>query len=124
VTGIFTLLLYLILLNYYINIELVRTIIFTSLALATLLYIFSVRILNKPLWQSNIFSNKWLIGAILVSFILQLLPLYNPFFQEFLETVPLNFNHWLIVLLGPLVVIALIEFIKIAIITPKRKASL
>ncbi|MCL5970488.1 MAG: cation-translocating P-type ATPase [Patescibacteria group bacterium] len=122
VSGIFSLVLFILLFNFTLDLKFAQTIIFMMLGLNSLLYVFSVRTLAKPLWHDHVFSNKWLIGAVLLGIIMQVIPLYHPFFQNFLGIVPLRLNHWLIVLLGPILMITLIELIKIAIIAPKRQA--
>lgn len=55
----------------------------------------------------NLFTNPFLVIATLVVVVLQLLAIYNPVFQTFLKTTPLNANEWLIILASsiPLLVV-------------------
>lgn len=46
------------------------------------------------------FSNLWLIGAVLSSFVLQLAVVYIPFLQIPFETVPMGLMEWAAILLG------------------------
>ena len=79
-------------------IDYIRSIIFTTLTIDSLLYIFSCKSLRKNIWQVDFFSNKLLLVAFGSSLLMLILALYFPFFQNFLEIVPLGFYDWLIVL--------------------------
>jgi Ca2+-transporting ATPase len=99
----------------------IRTIVFTALALDSLLFVFSCKSLRKNLWQINHFSNKFLIYAWMFGVIALVASVYLPPLQAVLKTVPLGMIDWLIVLsLGVLEVI-LIEFTKWLFITKKLK---
>ena len=41
------------------------------------------------------FSNKWLLGAVLLSLLLQVAVIYIPFLQQAFSTVGLSFIDWL-----------------------------
>ena len=47
----------------------------------------------------NLFRNPYLIAATALVVIMQILAVYNPFFQKFLKTVPLDSGEWIIILL-------------------------
>lgn len=123
VTGVFLLVIFAVIFDTTQNLQLTRTIVFTALSLTSLLYVFSVRTLKRPIWKSNPFSNIWLNLAVVLGIIIQLIPIYNPLFEEFLETVPLSLYDWLLVILAPVVVVTIIEFIKAVVIEPTHKAS-
>jgi Ca2+-transporting ATPase len=53
---------------------------------------------STSFFKMNFFSNKYLIGATAVVISLQMLAVYNPFFQRFLHTVPLEFSEWLMII--------------------------
>lgn len=95
------------------DIRLARSVTFTTLAVDSLLYVFSVRSLSKPIWQVNHLENPYLLLAVVAGFALQLVALYQPFFNKFLQTVPLGFFDWLVVLIASLLVIVLIEGTKL-----------
>jgi len=90
----------------------IRTIIFVALTIDSLLYIFSCKSLRKNLWHTDIFSNKFLNYAWFISCALLLASIYLPFFQTFLETTPLVFSDWIIILSLGIIKLFLIELIK------------
>ena len=52
---------------------------------------------SKSVFQMNPFSNKFLVGATLIIFLLHLAALYTPFFQKVLHTTALGLSEWLII---------------------------
>ncbi|MFA6307967.1 MAG: HAD-IC family P-type ATPase [Patescibacteria group bacterium] len=95
---------------------LARTVTFTSLAIITLVYVFSIKALDKNIFQSKPFRNKYLNGAVLLGFLMQLTAVYVPFFNKFLRTKPLGWKEWEIIIVVIIVVCVLIELIKGAFI--------
>ena len=53
---------------------------------------------DKSIFQMNLFSNKFLVGATVTVIALQFLAIYNPFMNTFLRTTPLNLSDWLIII--------------------------
>jgi len=53
---------------------------------------------SKSIFTTNPFENKFMIGATLAAFLFQLLAVYNPLFQKFLRTVPLDLSDWVIIM--------------------------
>ena len=94
------------------NIAYVRTIIFTALSVDSLFFIFSCKSLRRNLWHINPFSNKILLIALGVSFLMLVPAVYLPFFQTFLKTVPLGIFDWLIILALGIIELILIEATK------------
>lgn len=94
------------------NIDLARTVVFLSLGIDSLFYMFSVRSMRKMVWQKSIMSNPWLIGAFVMGLLFQIIPIYVPIFQPFMHTVPLGFEHWLVAIIPTIVVITAIEATK------------
>jgi len=72
-----------------------RTMAFTTLVLAQLFNCFNARSDRKSAFR-NLFTNKWLWGAIFLSFALQVMVVQVPFFNDLFGTVPLNAESWLI----------------------------
>ncbi len=87
----------------------VRTIIFTALALDSLLYIFSAKSLRRNIWDINPFSNRYLLLAVGFGLALQLFALYTPFMREILDLTILNMQEWSIIIGLALVKISAIE---------------
>lgn len=95
------------------DIDKARTVIFTAVAIDSLFYVFSCRLLNKPIWRQNIFSNKYLIIACILGLVVQLFAVYTPFFQNVFKTVPLNLFDWFIVLMFCLMTVFVAEMTKL-----------
>ena len=98
-----------------------NTITFSILAIDSLIYVFSVRSLRHSILQKNIFSNKYLIGTVVVSFAFQMFAVYHPFFQKILKTVPLNLADWSLMIFVFAVELIIIEIIKYIYIAKNKK---
>ena len=94
------------------NIDYIRTIIFALLGVSSLMFVFSIRSLRRSIFTKNIFSNKYLIGAILISLLLLIAPIYIPFLQNIFKTVSLGSQEWLIIIALGLVKLIFIEIVK------------
>ncbi len=89
-----------------------RTVAFLTLSINTLLYVFSVRSVRHSIFEINILSNRWLLGAVFFSFLMQIAGVYVPFLQTILRTVAIGLADWILVLFVCLWIIALIEIAK------------
>lgn len=98
--GIFSLILFWLYQGSGSEIELMKaqTIVFTSLVLFELVRVQIIRMDYKL----KIFSNKWLIGAIVLSILLQLLIIYTPAAAWF-KIAPLSLIDWGIIILASLI---------------------
>ncbi|MBD3330370.1 HAD-IC family P-type ATPase [Candidatus Peregrinibacteria bacterium] len=72
-----------------------RTLVFTEIVVFELLFAFVCKE-EKSVTIKSLFSNKFLIGAVFISFILQLFMIYSPFMQSVFKTVPLSFTEWVL----------------------------
>jgi len=79
------------------GLEKARTVAFMTLVMFELFIALSCRSLYKPIWKVGIFANKWLWGAVLLSFGLQLILLYVPFLREIFGLVALSAMELLLV---------------------------
>lgn len=79
------------------GLEKARTVAFMTLVMFELFIALSCRSLHQPIWKVGIFANKWLWGAILVSFSLQLILMYVPFFSNIFGLVALSAGELLLV---------------------------
>lgn len=70
--------------------EFAQTMTFTSLVILELV---AVQIIRST-YNTHIFSNPFIILAMVTSFLLQLLIIYTPFFQKIFNTVPLKIEDW------------------------------
>ncbi|MFH1509974.1 MAG: HAD-IC family P-type ATPase [Candidatus Nealsonbacteria bacterium] len=94
------------------NIDHIRTMIFATLGIDSMFYVFSCKSLRRNIWHINIFSNKFLVGAVVIGLMMLVLAIYLPPLQNLLSTTPLVFADWLIVLGLGLLNILLIEATK------------
>ncbi len=90
VLSFLLLFLYIFLLARGFSAEHVRTFIFGSFSLGTLFLIFSVRSLERSIFEYNPFSNKYINIGVLIGALLTLAAIYLPFFQRIFDTVPLS----------------------------------
>ncbi|MFC1633186.1 cation-translocating P-type ATPase, partial [Patescibacteria group bacterium] len=97
-----------------------RTMAFTLLGIDSLFYIFSIRSLRHSIFREHFFSNKWLLGAVVLGFILQISAIYVPFLQKIFETVSIGLVDWLLILGSVAVTILIIELAKY-ILRPRKK---
>jgi P-type Ca2+ transporter type 2C len=77
---------------------LAETIAFTTLSFSELLRAFTSRSERYPLFKIGIFSNKWMVFAVLSSLSLLLMVIYLPFLQPIFDTVPLAWEQWQFIL--------------------------
>ena len=84
-----------------------QTIVFTSLVIFEMGRVYMIR--NQ--YNLKIFSNKWLVIAVLTSIALQLTVLYSPL-RTYFDAVPLGIYEWVFILVS---LIALVIFEKIVI---------
>jgi len=78
---------------------LARSMAFTTLVLGQLFYVFECRSERLSPFELGFFSNKYLVGAVLISVCMQLSALYIPALQAIFRTVPLNGWQWLLIIL-------------------------
>jgi len=79
------------------GLEKARTVAFMTLVSFELFIALSCRSLHQPIWKVGIFANKWLWGAVLLSFGLQLVLMYVPFFSDIFGLVALSAMELLLV---------------------------
>ena len=94
------------------DLKYVRTMIFVCLGIDSLFYVFSCKSLRKNIWHINPFSNKFLIIAVLLSFLALTAGVYLEPLQKLLKTIPLALNDWIIILGLGMIKITLIEITK------------
>ena len=74
-----------------------RTMVFTQIVMFELFFVFVCK--DKKLSLKSFTTNRYLIGAVIISFLLQLGMLYLPFMQTIFKTVPLNITEWGLIVL-------------------------
>lgn len=74
-----------------------QTIVFNVLCISQMGHVFAIRSEKRSLFGVGIFSNKLLVGSVLVVLILQAIITYVPFFQPVFQTDALTLNEFLVV---------------------------
>ena len=90
-----------------------QTAVFTTLCFVQLGNALSVRSAYHSIFSSDIFANRGMWGAIILTVILQLLIVYVPFLDTIFKTTPLSWNIMLMISSTTFACIILIEFIKL-----------
>ncbi len=109
-TGFLSLIIFI----YYLQVstlEIARTVTFASLAVGTLVYIFSIRSLSQPIFSVRK-TNMFLYISVGIGLLLQIGAIHQPYLREFLRNEVLTISHWYIVLLFSIMLITIIEITK------------
>jgi Ca2+-transporting ATPase len=75
-----------------------QTIAFATLCSSELIRAFTARSEYHSVFYIGVFSNRWMLWAVGVSFLLVLMVIYVPFLRPFFDTVPLTASDWLLML--------------------------
>ena len=78
------------------NIVTARTGALVTLVLSQLIHVFECKSETKGLFEIRLFSNPYLVYAVLSSLLLLLGVMYIPFMQPIFATAPLKLNDWMI----------------------------
>lgn len=89
------------------------TLAFTTLMMFQMFNVINCKTLKASIFRKSIFSNKWLIGAILLSVGLQLAVVYIPQFNTIFSTTPLSAMDWLFVIIISSSILWIGEIIKL-----------
>lgn len=76
-----------------------RTMAFSTLVFSQLFFVFSCRSEKHSFWELSPFKNIYLVGAVLLSTIMQLAVIYLPLFSSFFKTSILTSEQWIIVVI-------------------------
>ncbi len=93
--------------------EIAVTMTFATLGLIQLTHSLNVRSNTKSLFKLGLFSNLYLVGAIAIAAILQLIVIIVPYFNEIFKVKHLNLEQWLIVITAALLIIPVVEVVKL-----------
>jgi Ca2+-transporting ATPase len=78
------------------NLASARTATLVTLVLSQLIHVFECKSEHKSLFELKLFSNKYLVYAVISSLLMLLAVVYLPFASTVFGTVPLKVNEWLI----------------------------
>ena len=92
--------------------ELWQTITFTTLTLAQMGNALATRSDRDTLWQIGLFSNKTMLGSVLLTFALQMAVIYVPFLNRAFSTTPLSLRDLLVSLAFSVIVFLAVELFK------------
>jgi len=92
-----------------------RTMAFTTLTLAQMAHVLAIRSERDSLFQQGVWSNRPLLGAVLLTFFLQLAVIYVPVFNGIFKTAPLSATELTICLALSMVVFVAVEMEKLAV---------
>jgi len=96
ITGVFSFLLYLVLIGFGIPIGEIRTIMFVVLSLDAIFFAISLKHLRKPFWHTNILNNRYLLFAITMSVVGIMATLSIPVIRTLLSLEILTFTELLL----------------------------
>ena len=97
---------------YHGDITIARTMTFAIIAFDSLALTFVLRSFHRSIFRWDVFSNKWINGAVGISFALMILGIYFPPLASILQTAPLSVFDWGIVIGVTLAEIMIIELVK------------
>ena len=78
--------------------EFAETMAFATLSFSELLRAFTARSERYPLLRIGLFSNRWMVYAVLSSMLLLVAVIYVPFLRPIFQTVPLGLAQWELIL--------------------------
>jgi Ca2+-transporting ATPase len=89
-----------------------QTLVFTTLTLSEMGYVLAIRSHIDSVFEIGFFSNRALIGAVLLTVVLQMMIIYIPFFQRIFETTTLPLRELMISLVLSTIVFWAVELQK------------
>ncbi len=89
-----------------------QTMVFTVLTLGQMAHVMAIRSESEPLWRLGLASNRPLLGAVLLTFVLQMATIYVPFLNPIFRTAPLSPGELGICLAAAMVVYGAVELEK------------
>jgi Ca2+-transporting ATPase len=89
-----------------------QTMVFTVLTLGQMAHVMAIRSETEPLWRLGLGTNKPLLGAVLLTFALQMATIYIPFLNPIFKTEPLSLGELALCLAAASVVWVVVELEK------------
>lgn len=96
--GVCTILAFLTGKYYGMNLNACRTLALGTLIMSQLIHVFECRSEKHSIFEIKLFTNIYLVGAVLVSVCMLLAIIYVPFLRNIFHTVALNLGQWAIIL--------------------------
>jgi Ca2+-transporting ATPase len=89
-----------------------QTMVFTVLTLSQMGHVLAIRSEKESFFQQGVWSNRPLLGAVLLTFALQMATIYAPFLQAIFKTEPLSMDDLVFCLILSAVVFVAVEIEK------------
>ncbi len=89
-----------------------QTMVFTVLTLGQMAHVMAIRSEHDPLWRIGIGTNRPLLGAVLLTFALQMATIYVPMLNPIFKTEPLSLPELAVCMAAALVVFLVVEMEK------------
>jgi P-type Ca2+ transporter type 2C len=90
-----------------------QSMVFTSLCLTQLAHVLAIRSETRSLFHIGLFSNKYVLGAVVLTFLLQMATLYVPFLNPVFKTQPLTAGELLVVVAASALIFVAVEIEKV-----------
>ena len=105
------------------NLEVARTMLFTTMMLGQLLHSLNFRVPDGTIWSRAALANRWLLAAIALPLAAQVAILYAPPLQRVFGTVALGPEQWAIVVVGAIIPVAIIDAVKVILARARRSSK-
>ncbi len=89
-----------------------QTMVFTTLALAQMGNVMAIRAERDSVFTVGLFSNKMLVGTVILTILLQIAVVYLPFLQGIFDTVALSAGEFALCVVASVIVFAAVELVK------------
>jgi Ca2+-transporting ATPase len=97
-----------------------QTMAFSALVMTQLVRVFSSKT-DRSLFKGDLFNNKYLLGAVAFSLLLQLVVVYTPFLQPLFYTTSLSITDWVLVSTVSVSVLVVVELEKFFVWRARKK---
>ncbi len=109
--------------QHYFNHEVAMTMAFCTLSLVQLAHSLNVRSHDKSIFTIGVFSNLYVIGAIVAAGLLQVAVIAIPAINKLFKVTPLTLEQWGIVIVLSLLIIPIVEVVKLVMRIKKAKGK-
>lgn len=111
-SGLFAIGFYYFVLNITGDVQLTRTMVMLLMCMESLFLALVVRSFKKPILRKDIFANKWLTSAIIISFVMILAAVYYPPLQNVLQTVSLTTSQFMFTVIANVLLVFFVDEVK------------
>ncbi len=95
------------------GIDKARTIAFSFMAFSQFFNVINMRSLDVSVFKLGLFSNKFMVVALIISIALQMFVIYNPFFQNIFSFKDISFFEWVVIISLSSLILFVVEIYKI-----------